>query len=107
MFLIAFGALSGNLERLYALCVCRKTLTLKEVQDPPQPLRGRGKICRSFQSLVNSAEFVGAVLGRRHATNSVPVICNNFASKWVLRLSLDLETTTLLVSRLLLEHGNG
>jgi hypothetical protein len=28
--LIGFGDLSGNLERLYAVCVCRKTLNPDE-----------------------------------------------------------------------------
>jgi len=30
LWLIAFGGLSRNLERLYAVCVCCKTLTPKE-----------------------------------------------------------------------------
>jgi hypothetical protein len=45
---------------------------------------------------MNRLGSFGISLWEPHRTNSTPVAYNNFASKWVLRLSLDLETTTLL-----------
>jgi hypothetical protein len=49
-----------------------------------------------IQGFVNRLAPLGALFGVADPMSSIPVSYNNFASKWGLGLSLDLETTTLL-----------
>jgi hypothetical protein len=66
LFLIASGDLSANLERLYPVCVCRKTLNPEEHKINRSRVRESGKFIGSL-CLVN--EFA---LGRRFALSPIP-----------------------------------
>ena len=57
MSLIAFGDLSRNLERLYAVCVCRKTLNPEERETRVTLCAGELKFVDG-SGLVNSAALI-------------------------------------------------
>ena len=90
-----FRDLSGNLERLYAVCVYRKTLNPEQNSPSWWWVGGTGKSCRRFD-LVTQFWPVQQLSSRHTQHPEYQSIATIPRQKGLLRLSLDLAAITLL-----------